>query len=322
MNPASELQQRFFTWALRGPAPEASPIVLGQRRVFVLPTAAGLAYSASLALMLIGAINYDLSLGYATVFLLSGLGIIAIFHTFRNLVHLQVSPGRSEPVFAGEKAHFALILLNLRATTRPAIRLRLPDQAEIEIDVPGESSVAARLELPAPRRGWLTLPRVKLSTTYPLGLIRAWAYAAPQMRCLVYPAPAKFAPALPTAPGEDGGSAGGNAGMEDFAGLRAHQPADPLRRIAWKAAARREDAPLLTKLFEGSSAQTLWLEWDALPAHLDVEARLSLLTRWVCEADDAGLSWGLRLPGKTVAPASGGVHCHSCLKALALYGQA
>ena len=320
MNPVGELQQRFFNWALRGRAPEAAPIVLGSRRVFVLPTAAGLAYCASLVLMLIGAINYNLSLGYAMVFLLSGLGITAIFHSFRNLFQLQISPGRCEPVFAGEKAHFALILTNPSSTTRPAISLRLPGQAAIEIDLPADSKYPARLELPAPRRGWLTLPRVKLSTSYPLGLIRAWAYAAPQMRCLIYPAPAKLAPELPAPPGGDGGRAGGNAGMEDFAGLRVHQPADPLRRVAWKAAARRDEAPLLTKLFAGAAAQSLWLEWDALPPHLDAEARLSLLTRWVCAADDAGLTWGLRLPGETIAPASGSVHRHRCLKALALYG--
>jgi len=322
LNIVHVLQQRFITWALRGRAPETSPIMLDSRRVFVLPTRAGLAFAASLLLMLTGAINYSLSLGYAMVFLLAGLGINTIFHTFRNLVHLQVSPGRCPPVFAGEKAHFTLILVNLRATMRPGIGLRLPDQDEIAIDMPAASSISARLELPAPHRGWLALPRVKLSTRYPLGLIRAWAYAAPQMNCLVYPCPAKLAVPLPANPGEDGSSIGGNAGMEDFAGLRGHQPADPVNRVAWKAAARREDAPLLTKLFAGSAAQILWLEWEALPTHLDIEARLSLLTRWVCDADAAGISWGLRLPGKILAPASGDSHYHDCLRTLALYGQA
>ena len=319
MNPAAQLQQRYFRWALRGRAPEASPIVLGQRRVFVLPTRGGIAYAVSLALMLIGAINYNLSLGYAMVFLLAGLGVTAIFHTFRNLAHLQVSKGRCEPVFAGDKALYSVVLANFRATSRPAISLRLAGQTSIEIDIPGAASVEAELELPAPKRGWLALPRIRLSTTYPLGLIRAWAYAAPQMRCLVYPAPARPGTALPAVPGDDGGSAGHQAGMEDFAGLRGHQPADPLRRVAWKAAARRDEAPLLTKLFAGAAAHTLWLEWDAAPAHLDVEARLSLLTRWICEAHEAGFAWGLRLPGTTMAPATGASHYRGCLEALALY---
>ena len=320
MNPAAQLRQRFFRWALRGRAPEAAPIVLNQRRVFVLPTRFGLAFAALLLVMLIAAVNYDLSLGYALVFLLAGLGIVAIFHSFRNLAHLRVAPGRVAPTFAGETARFGLILSNPGNREKPAIGLRLPGQSQVEIDIPARGSGEAQLELPAQRRGWLPMPPVTLQTSYPLGLIRAWAYAAPMMNCLVYPAPAKVATPLPTMPFDDAGNAGSHAGMEDFAGLRTHQIADSLRHVAWKAAARREQGPLLTKLFDGAMAQSLWLNWDDLPCELDVETRLSVLARWICEANEAGIFWGLCLPGTDLSPANGDVHFHACLKALALYG--
>lgn len=322
MSIKATLQERFFRWALRGPTPEASPITLTQRRVYVLPTRQGLAYAVSLLVMLVGAINYNLSLGYALVFLLTGLGIAAILHTFRNLAHLRIAPGRCEPVFAGEQANFGIVLASRRNETRPALRLNLPGQAPVEVEVPARAGLEARLALPALRRGWLPLPRVTLATTYPLGLIRAWGYAAPEQRCLVYPAPAAVAPSLPAMPGEDGGAAHVAAGMEDFAGLRRHQPADPPRHVAWKAAARQNAGPLLTKLFTGAAAHTLWFDWDMLPATLDVETRLSLLTRWICDAQSAGLAWGLRLPGSELAPAADDAHFHACLKLLALYEQA
>lgn len=305
---------------MRGRAPEAAPIVLDQRRVFVLPTRFGFAFAALLLVMLIAAVNYELSLGYALVFLLAGLGIMAILHSFRNLAHLRLSPGRAAPAFAGETARFGLILVNLGSREKPAIRLRLPGQDQVEIDVPARSSVEVQLELPAQSRGWLPLPPVTLQTTYPLGLVRAWAYAAPMMRCLVYPAPAKDATPLPALPGEDTGDASSHAGMEDFAGLRAHQIADPLCHVAWKAAARLEQGPLMTKLFDGAMAQSLWLDWDDLPREFGVETRLSVLARWICEAHEAGIFWGLRLPGAAFSPANGDAHFHACLKALALYG--
>lgn len=91
----------FQRWLFRLYGPEAAPIVLRQRRIYVLPTGAGLAYAVALGFMLIGAINYNLSLGYALVFLLAGLGLVTLLHTFRNLVQLEISPGRTEPVFAG-----------------------------------------------------------------------------------------------------------------------------------------------------------------------------------------------------------------------------
>lgn len=318
--PASA-RRLFFRWALRGPVPEAVPIVLTHRRVFVLPTRAGLAFSVCLLLMLVGAINYDLSLGYALVFLLAGLGVAAILHGFRNLAHLEISPGRTQPVFAGDKAHFCVILANARSSQRPAIRINLPGEAAIEIDVPAQSQIVAQLELATYERGWLTLPRLRLSTSFPLGLVHAWAYAAPRLACLVYPVPASNAPPLPQNAWDGRSGTRGGAGTDDFAGLRGHQPADSLRHVAWKAAAHLDDGLLLTKIFAGAAPSIVILDWDSLPAGMEVEARLSLLTRWVCDAHAAGLAWGLRLPQITHPPANGDGHLHACLTDLALYGQ-
>ena len=316
------VQARFFRWALRGRAPEAVPITLTQRRVFVLPTKQGLAYAVSLLVMLIGAINYNLSLGYALVFLLAGLGATTILHTFRNLAQLQIRPGRCTPTFAGEPASFGVVLDNLAQRSRPAVRLRLPGQSPVELEIPESASIEARLEMPSTRRGWLPLPRITLETTYPLGLIRCWGYAAPDLRCLIYPAPARQAPPLPAMPGEEGGATLLATGMEDFAGLRLHQAADPLRHVAWKLAARHEQGPLLTEQFSGAAAHTLWLDWDMLAAFGDCERRISLMTRWLCDVHAAGLAWGLRLPGQELAPAADAAHFHACLKLLALYEQA
>lgn len=316
------VQARFFRWALRGRAPEAVPIKLTQRRVFVLPTRHGLGYALALLVMLIGAINYNLSLGHALVFLLAGLGATTILHTFRNLAQLQIRPGRCLPAFAGEAARFGIVLDNLRQHSRPAIRLRLPGQNPVEVEVPESASIEVSLEMPSIRRGWLTLPRITLETTYPLGLIRCWGYAAPELHCLIYPAPALEAPPFPIMPGEEGGSNSMASGMEDFSGLRAHQQADPLRHVAWKAVARIEQEVLLTKQFSGAAAQTLWLDWDQVATSGDVEQKISVLTRWICDAHGLGLGWGLRIPGYALAPASDEAHFHACLKLLALYGQA
>ena len=89
----------------------------------MLPTRAGIGYAASLLVMLLGAMNYNLSLGYALTFLLAGLGVTAILHTFRNLAHLSIAPGRVEPVFAGDSARFTLLLHNARSDERRQIQL-------------------------------------------------------------------------------------------------------------------------------------------------------------------------------------------------------
>ncbi len=315
------LKERFVTWALRSRPPEPSPVVLSQRRVYVLPTRAGLAYAASLLVLLIGAINYNLSLGYVLTFLLAGLGITAILHTFRNLVGLSIAPNRADPVFAGEMARFQFLIRGTgRLMARRAIRVYLADGDSTLIDVPADGETVAELTLPAPRRGWLVLPRIGLITTYPLGLIRTWAYCAPDFRCLVYPQPAASVPPLPWAAGIMGHDQHGGRGNDDFAGLRNHQAVDPPRHVAWKVAARQgRDAPLLTKQFDGAASARIWLEWDALTGH-DPESRLAILTRWALDCHAGGLVWGMRLPGSEFQPRQGAAHLQQVLRALALFG--
>lgn len=320
------LHERFVTWVMSWSGarpPEPVPVLLTQRRVYVLPTRAGLLYAISLVVMLIGSINYNLSLGYALVFLLAGLGIVTILHTFRNLAGLSLSVGAATPVFAGETARFPLHLFNPDARERRLLRLSLsgqPATATITTDVPPGGGSRTLLPYPAQRRGWLTMPRVTIETVWPFGLVRTWGYAIPELRCLVYPRPAAAVPPAPTFSGIEGGRLAGDGGDEDFAGLRRHQPSDPPHHVAWKTAARQgSHAPLQTKLFAGTATQALWFDWDSLPPQMDTEARLAILARWVLDAEAAGLSWGLRLPGTVLDQAHGPDHVHACLKALALY---
>lgn len=308
----------FKRWLFRLYGPEAAPIILTQRRVYVLPTKAGLTYAAALGFMLIGAINYNLSLGYALIFLLAGLGLVALLHTFRNLVQLEISPGHVEPVFAGDMAHFSLQLLNRRNQGRFSINLRFEGGGAVLTDPAASASTSVRLPLPTSRRGWLHPGRITLETRFPLCLVRAWSYVEPEMRCLVYPRPEKSAPPLPlSAAGESGGSRSG-LGTEDFAGLRSHQLADSPRHIAWKAVARGQ--PLLTKQFAGASTTQVWLDWIEMPPDMGIEARLSRLTRWLIDAHAQGLAYGVRLPGKEIPLGLGARHFQDCLEAFALYG--
>lgn len=313
---AASLGQRLFRWRSDG----NSPVRLGQRRIFILPTRAGLLYAAALVAMLTGAINYGLALGHALVFLLASLAVVAKFHTFRNLYGLTITPGRSDPVFAGETASFHLHLANDTDRPRLALDLRAGDGSPATATrVSARSQDDAVVAVPAERRGWLELPRVRLSTVYPLGLFVAWSYLQPSMRCLVYPRP--LASDLPAADAaESAGERRGEGGQEDFSGFRAHQPADSPRHVAWKAVARdAANRPLLVKQFAGGANEELIFDWRLTPDAADSETRIAILAGWVIAADADGARYGLRLPGREIPPDSGPAHRHRCLEALALH---
>ena len=309
---------RFANWLYGFTPPERGAVVLRHRRVYIVPTRVGWLYGATLAILLIGSINYALSLGFALTFLLTGLGLAGMVHTARNLARTAVSAGRAEPVYAGEAAQFHLLLDGRVPFERPSILVRhVASGAQLVIDVPVAAVAKVVLAVPAAKRGWLPIGRVMLETRFPLGLFRAWSYVELDARCLIYPRPERT-PLPPTSPDAHTGAARTQAtGSDDFSALRGYQPSDSPRHVAWKAVARAED--MLTKQFSGESAGERWLDWRLLPAGLDLEQRLSRLAGWVLAAQQSGALYGLRLPRKEIAPARGEAHRAACLKALALY---
>jgi uncharacterized protein (DUF58 family) len=241
-----------------------------------------------------------------------------MIHTFRNLYGLVITPGRSAPVFAGETAHFELRLDNDRASPRLALELAAESDKPAFAATEGGKGTKINIPVSATRRGWLALPRVRLSTRYPLGLFTAWAYLQPAMRCLIYPQPIA-APLPAPLPTPVGGEKSGDGGQEDFAGFRNRQPADSPRHVAWKASARSAgEGPLLIKQFAGGAQLELVIDWELTEPGLSDETRLGILTGWVLAAEAADAHYGLHLPGDEIPAGSGEAHRLRCLEALAL----
>ncbi len=298
--------------------PHHGSLLLAQRNVFVLPARPGLLYAAVLLAMLIASINYTLSLGFMLTFLLGAVAVVGMLHTYRNLSALELTAGRLEPVFAGGHAELHVALAEKRSTERYALELHPQAGSRELVDVPADTQLSTTLRWPTHARGLHPLPYIRLSTRFPLGLWKAWAWWQPAGSLLVYPAPERPVPPLPAARDTAGEGATGGAGDEDLAALRPYAPGDSPRRIAWKAVARSGSDTLLVKQFEGSGGGELLLDWQTLPAGLDAEARLSRLAAWVIEADTQGLRWALRLPGETLPTDTGAAHRERCLRALAL----
>ncbi len=309
---------RFANWLYGFKPPEHGTVILVHRRVYIVPAGLGWLFAATLAILLIGSINYALALGFALTFFLAGMALAGMVHTARNLARIGVSAGRADAVFAGEPAQFRLYLDGRARFDRPAILARhLASGAQFVVDIPALGIAEVVLDVLALRRGWMPIGRKLLETRFPLGMFRAWSYVEPDARCLVYPKPEHTPLPRPTAQSAAGAQRSQAAGNDDFSGLRMYQLSDSPRHVAWKAVARSDD--MLTKQFTGEAAAELWLDWQLLPPALDVEQRLSRLAGWVISAERSGMHYGLRLPGVELAPGRGDAHSAACLQALALY---
>ncbi|MFS2026604.1 DUF58 domain-containing protein [Massilia sp. GER05] len=322
--PDGWLNRKRAQWRTKTTARDTGSVLLNQRRVYILPTRAGLAFCALLLVLLIGSINYNLGLGFGLTFVAGACAIVDMVQTTRNLAGLVLSPGRAPDVHAGEDAPFELRVENPTRLARYAVWIdfeHMPEPRQA-IDVPAGGSTALALRTATRTRGWMRPPRVRLATHFPLGLFRAWSWWQPDSRALVYPFPEQDAPPLPMLgrPSPDGA---GSTGSDDFAGVRSYQPGDPLRHLAWRQIARLDPelgGQLVTKHFEGGTVDKLVLDFGALPAQLDVEVRLARMARWVLEAEQRALPYGFILGHIRYPVALGTAHQAACLRALALYG--
>ncbi|HEX8786492.1 MAG TPA: hypothetical protein VF793_09940, partial [Telluria sp.] len=117
------LERRRSFWRNKATAHDAGEVVLGQRRVYILPTGAGLGFAALLLALLIGSVNYSLGLGFGLTFVAGACAVVDMIATWRNLAHLRLRPGRAPAVFAGEEAAFELQVVNRSALARYAVWL-------------------------------------------------------------------------------------------------------------------------------------------------------------------------------------------------------
>ncbi|MGO4220866.1 DUF58 domain-containing protein [Lysobacter sp. TAF61] len=314
------LRSRLHAWAMvwtRPRDPETLPARLHPRRIYVLPTRFGLFYALLLLTMLLGALNYNNNPALLLGLMLTGAGLASLVAAQMQLSGLELVAADAEPVAAGTPLSVRLHARAAPGRVRRGVRL---DDDGAFAAAPGVLNLdrgtgEAQLLLPTVQRGWFELPKLRLSTTRPLGLARAWAYVWPESPLLVYPAPEAQGPPLPAGHG-DRVQARVNPSGDDVHHLRGYRPGDARRAIAWKPSARRDT--LLVREYEQPIGAEIVLDWRAI-AGIAHEARISRLARWIDEAEREGRRYQLRLPGHApLGPDRGAQHRHACLRALAL----
>lgn len=325
-------RRRWRAWS-NARSPRQDQLTLTQRTVYILPSKGGLGYGVVVTVLLLAAINEQLNLAYALAFLLGGVGLSAMWLTHANLRGLTLSLGSMASVHAGQSLSMP-VRLDATSLARGRLGLTLhavgEDDDTLPSEVPGEVARGHQstvlVPLTAHRRGWLELPRLRIQTTYPLGLFRAWAYWRARQQVLVWPALDPHAPPLPDSDADGGSrSAAASRPVDMPDGLRPWRRGDTLRTIAWKKSATRLASGLAPVSREASLRphQECWVEWEQAQG-LPLEARLSRLASWLVMAEqralDLGQPYGLRLPDRTLGPAHGPQHLQQCLDTLATWG--
>jgi uncharacterized protein (DUF58 family) len=299
---------------------EPLPIALHRRRIYVLPTRFGLTYSCILIVMLLGALNYSNNPAMLLTCLLGAAAYQSVFTAFRTLNRIELRAIRARPCHAGETLRLEL---HFEATRNPrrALRLRMEgttagvaNSDEIIFDIAQESHAIVAATIPALRRGWQTIGRIRVWSEYPFGLFHVWSWLHPQFSALIYPRVEQNPPPLPESGGGASAATVQRAG-DEFSMLRDYHAADPRRLIAWKASARHDK--LLVKEFDRPRSRETVIAWTASEG-LDQEARISRMAAWVELAAQQRIAYSLHLPAQRIGPGLGADHEQACLRALAM----
>jgi uncharacterized protein (DUF58 family) len=311
------LRTRGAAWVRRRQGEDRLPIPISTRRVYILPTRPGVAFAALLAVMLLAGLNYSNSIALLFTFLLAGFALIAMHLTHRNLVGVTLRGVATVDGFAGEHGRILVTLDNGADTPRIGLDCETDRTERVPVDVAAGGSARADLSLALARRGRVRIDRVRLSTSFPFGLFRAWTYAHLNIDVLAWPPPRGRLEPPPEA------ASGGNspvvhrAGDEEWAGLREFRSGDSPRQVAWAAFARGRG--LLVKVYESPVAHQRSFDLDSVPGP-DLEIRLEQLAAWVVAAHARGERYGLKVGAREIPPDAGNEHRERCLDALALYG--
>ena len=314
------LAGRVERWAAKRQGTDMLPLRLLGRRLYILPTRAGIAFAVLAFVMLIAGLNYSNSLALVLTFMLGGFMLVGMHECQRTLQGLELVQAQADECHAGDEGLVQLRFTNAAPLPRRALGARTPGLADSRFDLDRHGAASVQVKFHGARRGRHRLERIELSTTAPFGLFRCWTWLYLPVEVLVYPRidgsralPAPGAGRLAhrpsvAAPGED-----------EWAGLRAYQAGDSPRSIAWKSWAR--GAPLLVAQYSGSGGSDYLFSFRGLES-LDLEARLSQLAAWISECGRLDAACGLALPGTDVPPGRGAAHRAKLLRALAVYGEA
>lgn len=307
------VRAKFWRWLERR-QPAQSSLTLRQNILYVLPTRYGLSLLALAVILYLLGSNYQNNLILLLSFLLIALLVLCILLAFQNLHGLKLHASDAAAAFAGDDLSVCITLEAQQ--NRQMLQFIAQDHRQLMWTLPS----AVLLPVPTALRGYFMLPRFKIQSIYPFGLVRCWSYPALKQHYWVYPNPRQSAVQQHLAADD---------GELQWSHLSPYQPGDALQRIDWKRLARQPAQPVV-KVFNQQATEQHQLEVPALQGAA-LELALSDICAQVLQLSDRHLPFTLKVAGKVLTPEQSAalattksgisteeLHRQRCLEALSL----
>ncbi len=312
------LNDRFDRWINRR-LPLKPSITLDRTCIFIVPTKQGLLLLLIALLVLLLAINFESALNYALAFWLISMLWVAVYMTYRNLSGLIIVAQEGALVPVGDLAEVRLAFQSSKKINRGTLELIHEDWGVVQLDM-SEQTSSALLPMMAYSRGPVPLPRFRIESRFPFGLVVAWSHLLVDAKAWAYPEPKRA--------DRGGQSSESDAeetqvndhfvqqGTEDFHSIKAYQPGDSIKRLHWPGFSRDQ---LMVKTFSDYQSADEWIDWAQFNGLPD-EVRLMAMSYYSRSYYEKDKPFGVRLPGSELMPEKGEVHLTRVRRVLAEYG--
>ena len=313
--PRNFFRASWNNWLARR-IPSQPTLTLNQRRLFIFPSSAGLAFLALQLLLLLVAINYQNNLIYGLVFLFGTMLVVTIHLTFMNLHGLTLRAAEGDPVFLGDRGSVRFEFVSAQRS-RWSIGYGWQG-AEQRTELAGLDRKTLELPIAPDRRGRFKAPRFYLETRYPFGLVRCWSWVELTSSILVYPIPKPPPSGAHAAPEDaDGAYFRRDTSGDELWELKLYEQGESLKHLHWPSLAKGFD-PSIKVMGESVGTGRNTIDFDDYPG-VDIELRLSWLCFRVLEASSSGQTFALKLPTIEQTMGSGIAHRDQALEALSLF---
>lgn len=286
-------------------------------RLYIIPTKPGLLFSVLFIVVLILGILYSNNLVLILTFIIFSILLLSMFITHINLEQLSLNSFKLSNGYAQEILSGKFTILNETQRVRHKFSITfISEDEEFEYFCSSDSNyklIEIQTHSNGRNRGIYKCYKIRLSTTYPLGLFYCWTYFKVNQDICVYPKMKnQIELSLNQKVDLEESKVKDEFGSQEFTENRKHLQGEALNKVNWRLFAKYNE--LFVKEFKDPIANIYLLDFDNI--NLEAEERLEQLSYWINKLNSKNEYWILKLKNFKSKVGTGPSHFETCMKEL------
>ncbi|WP_372651383.1 DUF58 domain-containing protein [Halobacteriovorax sp.] len=291
---------------------------LSSNKTYILPSRFGLGLIFITFLVFIIAITFGHPFSYFITFFLTSIIVVCAFSTNSTISKLKTFHFHDEFIECGNEELVSVNISNREYSSSMSLYTTSELSVNEKATIISNENNKLRFSLKSDHCGILKMSRIKIHTTFPLGIFRAWKYIDSNKQVIVYPKRVVAGDIYRESLYSKGSESENIYNIEtkdEFLDHRKFRDTDSWKHIDWKAFARGRG--LLTKNFSGQDSNAVVLSVN----HKDNINYLGKVTDQLFKSYDSSIETILLVDGEVTSKGNNKVHLYECLRILARLGE-